>query len=461
MTSSRGPAAPAIRIEAENEWAWCGERRLDLMPKTFAVLRHLLDHAGRLITKQELMTVAWHDAVVSAAALTSCIRDLRRALGDSSDTPRYIETVHRRGFRFIGPVARPAPPARSPDASAARGFSKPDLTLVGRETELTRLHDLLGRAMTRRRQLVFVTGEAGIGKTALVEAFVTEIGVTEQHRVGHGQCVEQYGAGEAYLPVLEALGRLGRAARGDELIQMLKQHAPTWLAQLPALVSDEDLESVQRRAQGATRERMLRELVEALDMLAAESPLVLVLEDLHWSDSATIDLLAMLGRRREPSRLLVLGTYRPADLALGDHPLKTVKRELEVHGQCEELPLQFLSVDAVEAYLGRRFAQEQWPADLPRLLHRRTDGNPLFLVNVIDELLARGGLREANGEWGLAVPTTDLAIDAPETLAQMVEKQVERLTPDEQAMLTIASVAGAELSAALAVVGGVDTQDAE
>ena len=202
MTSSRGPAAPAIRIEAENEWAWCGERRLDLMPKTFAVLRHLIDHAGRLITKQELMTVVWHDAVVSDAALTSCIRDLRRALGDSSDTPRYIETVHRRGFRFIGPVARPAPPARAPDASAARGFSKPALTLVGRETELTRLHDLLGRAMTRRRQLVFVTGEAGIGKTALVEAFVTEIGVTEQHRVGHGQCVEQYGAGEAYLPVL-------------------------------------------------------------------------------------------------------------------------------------------------------------------------------------------------------------------------------------------------------------------
>ena len=123
--------------------------------------------------------------------------------------------------------------------------------------------------------------------------------------------MEQYGAGEAYLPVLEALGRLGREAGGEQLVQVLKQHAPTWLAQLPALLTDEDLEAVQRRAQGATRERMLRELVEALDALTVDAPLVLLLEDLHWSDSATIDLLAMLARRREASRLLVLGTYRP------------------------------------------------------------------------------------------------------------------------------------------------------
>ena len=159
--------------------------------------------------------------------------------------------------------------------------------------------------------------------------------------------MEQYGAGEAYLPVLEALGRLGRDPRGDQLVHVLKQHAPTWLAQLPALLTDEDLEAVQRRAQGATRERMLRELVEGLDILTVDSPLVLVLEDLHWSDSATIDLLAMLARRREASRLLVIGTYRSADVAVTEHPLKATKHELELHGQCEEIPLEFLSVNAV------------------------------------------------------------------------------------------------------------------
>ena len=90
----------------------------------------------------------------------------------------------------------------------------------------------------------------------------------------------------------------------------------------PALLSETSVEAVQRRAQGASAERMLRELVEALEALTRDAPLVLLLEDLHWSDSATIDLLGMLARRREPARLLVLGTYRPADVAGAAHPLR-------------------------------------------------------------------------------------------------------------------------------------------
>jgi DNA-binding winged helix-turn-helix (wHTH) protein/predicted ATPase len=461
MGSSRSSVVPTIRIEAENEWAWCGDRRLELMPKAFAVLRHLVDHAGRLITKQELLETVWSDAAVSEAALSSCIRDLRKALGDSPQAPRYIETVHRRGFRFIGPVARGAEPAAVARAAAAPNEPAPSPTLVAREGELARLHELFGRATKGRRQLVFVTGEPGIGKTALVEAFLAQHAAAGPVRIGRGQCVEQYGAGEAYLPVLEAIGSLGRRAGGEEIVRVLKQHAPTWLAQLPALVVDPDLDTVQRRAVGATRERMLRELVDCLDALTVESPLVLVLEDLHWSDSATIDLLAMLARRREVSRLLVLGTYRPADVAVSDHPLKAAKRELELHAQCEEIALEFLGVDDVTEYLVRRFAQRQWPAELARMLHRKTDGNPLFLVNTVDDLVARAHLREADGRWVLATAVKDLAMDAPETLWQMVEQQVDRLAPEEQALLAIASAAGAEFSAAIATVDGIDGPEAE
>ena len=147
MKPSRTGDPPAVRIEAENECAWRGEQRLQLMPRAFAVLRHLVDHAGRLITKEELLTKVWRDAIVSDAALTTCIRDLRRALGDSSDTPRYIETVHRRGFRFIGPIAGPAAPrsARADaDAGVEQGSSPATPTLVGRDAELARLHECSG-----------------------------------------------------------------------------------------------------------------------------------------------------------------------------------------------------------------------------------------------------------------------------------------------------------------------------
>ena len=229
---------PAVRIEAANEWAWCGGERLPLMPRAFAVLRHLVEHAGRLITKDELFATVWRDAIVSDAALASCIRDLRRALGDSSEAPRYIETVHRRGFRFIGPVLTagdPQQPGSEAGGQPLRAVPRAAPSLVGRDTELAQLQAFLDRSMNGQRQLVFVTGEPGIGKTALVEEFLLQIGGDLTLRIGRGQCVELYGAGEAYLPLLEALGRLGRAPGGEQVVQILKQHAPTWLMQLPAL----------------------------------------------------------------------------------------------------------------------------------------------------------------------------------------------------------------------------------
>ena len=454
MSHTHPVDVPAIRIEPDTGWAWRGDERLDLAPKAFAVLRHLVEHPQHLITKDDLLDAVWGDTVVSEAAVTSCIRDLRRALDDSSQTPRYIETVHRRGFRFIGPVAAPSPPSR-------RMTVRPASPLVGRDAELARLDAVFATAAAGRRRLVFVTGEAGIGKTSLVETFLGRLDGAGDLRVGRGQCVEQYGASEAYLPLLEALGRLGREPSGAALVQILKRHAPTWLGQLPALLSDADVEAVQRRAHGTTRERMLREMVEALDALATDVPLVLVLEDLHWSDAATVDLLALLARRRDPARLLIIGTYRPADLELGAHQLKAAKQELEAHGQCEEVALDFLGEDATREYLSRRFPGTTFPPDLARVLQENTGGNPLFLVNVVDYLVAREHLREADGGWELTVPVERVASGIPDTLWHMVEKQVDRLTAQEQVVLAVGSVAGAEFSAALATADGIAVDDGE
>src|SRR5262249_29469524 len=152
-------------------------------------------------------------------------------------------------------------------------------------------------------------GEPGIGKTTLVDAFLAQ---AEQDRVwtARGQCVEQYGAVEAYLPVLEAVGQLCRRPDAAPAIEVLGRYAPTWLAQMPGLLGDGEFARMQQRAQGGTRERMLRELAEAVESLTADTPLVLVLEDLHWSDYSTLDLVSLLAQRRQPARLLLLATYR-------------------------------------------------------------------------------------------------------------------------------------------------------
>ncbi len=226
---------------------------------------------------------------------------------------------------------------------------------MGREAELVHLHRCLDTALTGARQVVFVTGEAGLGKTTAVEAFLRQAGDRETLWIGRGQCIEHYGVGEAYLPVLESLGRLCRASGGAELTALLARRAPTWLVQMPWLLSTADLQTLQRQVVGATRERMLREMAETLEALTASQPLILVLEDLHWSDYSTLDLIAMLARRQEPARLLLLGTYRPAEVAMRDHPLHAVQQELHVHGWCTELPLTLLTTTTIAEYLETRF----------------------------------------------------------------------------------------------------------
>ena len=242
-----------------------------------------------------------------------------------------------------------APPSARPVLSVPGAF-------VGRAAELAHLEQALARARAGVRQVVFVTGESGLGKSTLVQAFVAHVAAAGDVWIAQGQCLNHYGAGEAYLPVLEALGRLCRAPEGAACLAVLEQQAPLWLAQLPPLCSSAALKTIQRRILGATHARMVREMVDALDTLTQDHLLVLVLEDLHWSDAATLDLFAALARRPEPAWLLVLCTYRPVEVIVHQHPLKALKQELEIHRQCTELPLELFSTAEVAQYLAARCA---------------------------------------------------------------------------------------------------------
>lgn len=327
---------------------------------------------------------------------------------------------------------------------------------MGREAKLRQLHGWFAQAQRGARQVVFVTGEVGIGKTTVVEACLASLAGDPALWLTWGQCLQHYGAGEAYLPVLDALGRLCRGPEGAHVLALLAQQAPTWLLQLPALLSATELEAVQRRALGATRERMLRELAETLEVLTVARPLVLVLEDLHWSDTATLDLVAWLARRREPARLLVLGTYRPVEVIAHRHPLQAVKQDLSLHGQCAELRLESLPEAAVAAYLAGRFPGQAVPPGLTRALHRRTDGQPLFLVAVVDEMRRQGWVVEGDGPWPAIVEDAAIETLVPESLRELIEQQYDGLGAEAQQVLEAASVAGVEFSAA-AVAAGVES----
>ena len=249
-----------------NERLWRGQEAIHLTHKAFAVLHSLAEHAGQLATKDELLEGGWSQTHVSEAALTVCIREIRQALGDNPRTPRFIETAHGRGYRFIAAVTvaarllephETAPllrlPPQSPILHPPSAMLRPGL-LVHREAEFAQLWQWLTTAWQGTQQVGFVTGEAGIGKTTLVEAFIERVRDKEALWIGHGQCIEQYGAGEAYLPVLEALGGLCRGPEGQHFMALLGQHAPSWLVQMPSLLSAAELAVLQRQGLGAPRE---------------------------------------------------------------------------------------------------------------------------------------------------------------------------------------------------------------
>ncbi|MGH9767360.1 MAG: ATP-binding protein, partial [Blastocatellia bacterium] len=193
---------------------------------------------------------------------------------------------------------------------------------------------------------------------------------------------------------------------------------------------------------------MLREMAETIEALTAKTPLVLALEDLYWSDYSTLDLISYLARRREPARLLLVGLYRPAEMISSGHPLKAVQQELKMSRRCEELALEFLSEAAVGEYLAARFPESRLPAKLAPLIHERTEGSPLFMVNVIDYLIDRGLIAQVGGKWEFKVETEKINLETPENVRQMIEKQIDRLGIEDQRVLEAASVAGAEFSAA-------------
>jgi DNA-binding winged helix-turn-helix (wHTH) protein/predicted ATPase len=449
-------------LDLANERLFRGSQAIKLRPKAFAVLTYLLARPAQLVTKEELLNAVWPETFVGDGVLKVTIRQLRNALSDDSKSPRFIETAHRRGYRFIGQITeggqRPAEVqqmGRRNKAISASPLSSayPSPGVVGRDKALSRMHGWLDKVLMGERQIVFVTGEAGIGKTALVDTFTRSIAADRGIRIGRGQCLEQYGTSEAYLPVLEAIGRLCRE-RG-QAIDVLRAHAPMWLLQMPSLVSASDRELLSREVFGQTRERMLREMGEALETLTKDRPLVLVLEDLHWGDYSTIDLISYLARQRQPAHFMLIGTYRPAELIVSGHPLKAVKQELLAKHNCEELPLEYLSEAAVAGYLSVRFPNNRFPERLAGLIHERTEGNPLFMVNVVAYLVDEKIIAEYEGHWQLQVELDEVELGVPENIRYLIEKHIERLSEKEQRVLEGASVVGMDCSA-VAISAGVD-----
>ena len=425
-----------FRLDCVNHCLWRGEERLSLAPKAFDVLRYLVEHADRLVTQEEILEALWPGTYVNPEVVKKYVLGIRKVLGDQSAKPAFVATFPRRGYQFIAPVYEEG---SSPVASFSKKGAR---TIVGREGAINRLEDALKNALQGRRQILFITGEAGIGKTTLVDVFLQKTGLYRQVRIARGQCVEGFGGKEAYYPVLEALAQLLNETDQDPVFQAFSKRAPTWLVQFPSMIDGVQQEALEKQIIGATRERMVREICEALEFISARTPLVLCLEDLHWVDSSTLDFLSALARRRGPAKLLLLGTYRPADIIISQSPLKGLKQDLLVHDLCSEVALERLDESDVAKYLNIEFGDADFPAEFANLVYRRSGGNALFMVASLQDMVEKELIQQADARWSLMAPLEKIAVSVPETLDQLIELQFQQLNEVEQCILKAASVAG-------------------
>jgi len=430
----------SFRLDTVNHCLWNQDERASLTPKAFDVLRYLVEHSDRLVSQDELLEALWPETYVNPEGIRKYILEIRKVLGDRPGEPAFIETTPKRGYQFVAAVTEDSRTTRV--APSVQCFGN----MVGREAGLKELDESLDRALAGQRQVVFVTGEPGIGKTMLVDAFQQAAVGRPDLRVARGQCIEGFGGKEAYYPMLEALGSLLNDPGAAPWVETLAKRAPTWLIQFPALLNSEQRASVHREILGSSRERMVREICEALEAITSQTPLVVVLEDLHWVDPSTVDLISAVARRREAARLLVIGTYRPVDVVLSQSPLKALKRDLLARGLVQEVAIERLGETDVAEYLEKAFSVRRVAAGIASLIHRNSGGNPLFMAAIVQEMAGKGLIVGQGDELTLTAPLEEINPGIPETLQQMLETQLDQLDAEELSILQSGSVAGERFS---------------
>jgi DNA-binding winged helix-turn-helix (wHTH) protein/tetratricopeptide (TPR) repeat protein len=439
-----------------------GERRLlrdgapvPLRAKVFDTLCTLVENHGTLVTKDELMRVVWPDSVVEEGNLAHNLTVLRKALDDKGPSS-LIETVSGQGYRFLGNVrtlgsattvavapssweqrleyARAALAAkctRSPSAEILAG------NVVGRTRELEELLAGMNAAFAGQGKVMCVTGEPGIGKTTLFDQLQAERrsrGI--QCAIAIGRCSERLGETEAYLPVLEALDTLLSGAWNREMVELMKLVAPTWYVRVAPLWASADagFASIVMEARAASRERMKREMVSFLEELSRIVPVILFMDDLHWADASTVDLLAFLSRKLTGMRLYVVAAYRPADLMLAAHPFIAMQQEMKRHNVCTEISVALLTRADIEKYVRLELAPSPLPETFVDFVQQRTEGNPLFMTELVRHLR----------EWSSLDALDSLKGDLPESVRSTIQRRIGHLSQEEMTLLAAASIQGQE-----------------
>jgi len=363
---------------------------------------------------------------------------------------------------------------------------------VGRERQIARLDQMLDQALVGQGQVVFLTGEAGSGKTVLANEFLQRSMKTKSNLLAvSGRCNAYTGYGDPYLPFMEIMEMLtgeietrwaggeisGKHARrlwrsmpdvlgaimangsdiidrfvpGESLFARARSGAPDQAAILMTLLEQKEANKVGQEI--IQQSDLFKQYTKTLQGLSSKHPIIMMLDDLQWADPGSIGLLFHLGRRLSGSRILLMGAYRPEEIAIGRvtgsgrdrHPLEPVINELQLdYGD------MFIDLDKAESrdFVDALIDNEpnSLAEDFREELFQRTGGHPLFTVEFLRGLQNRGDLyKDEKGRWA-AKPYINWK-SLPPRVDALIAERMSRLPRDWQSALSTASVQGEEFTA--------------
>jgi predicted ATPase len=346
--------------------------------------------------------------------------------------------------------------------AVSKGRTAAPTDVVGRDVEIDALTHEFERAQKGKGRLVAIAAEAGMGKTTLLDEFLRQISAGgEPVRIGRGRCSQRLAGTEAYLPVLEALDSLQQHEQLGSLSRLMRALAPNWYVQIMP-PSNNDSSAARLAADTATgsQERLKREIALLLEEVGRMSPVILCFDDVHWADPSTTDLLGYLARRIDNTRLLIVTTARPSELAQAKHPFLAMKLDLLSRGMCREIVPSSLRVEDISRYLALRFPEHAFPDSLASVLHHRTEGNPLFMTDLVRELRRRQVIAQVDGRWRLAESLTAVERELPQSVRSAVQRKLEALDEQERRLLSAASVQGVDFDTAL-IAAALDLGEAD
>ncbi|MBO0861269.1 MAG: protein kinase [Chloracidobacterium sp.] len=364
-------------------------------------------------------------------------------------------------------TVKPAPDSESQWSLSAEPIVR--IQPFGREAECAELMVSFESVASGHGQLVCVTGEPGIGKTTVVEAFLNQASAGGRSLlIARGRCSERLEGTGAYLPLLEAMeGLIRNPIRGwersrEDVDRLMERTAPSWRAQITDPIAAEGAAPALYEKKAASLEQMKRELRSFFQELSLRQPVVLFIDDLHWSDISTIDLLAFLGSKFDQLRMLIVVTYRPSELLLARSPFVQVMLDFQTRGLRREIALRFFGSHQIERYLAVEFPGHNFPREFPAFIQEKTEGNPLFMVDLIRYLRDLEVIRREDGRWALAEAIPDIGPELPESVRGMIRRKINQLDDADLRLLTAASVQGQEMdSAVLSKVLGIESGQVE